>query len=223
MLGEKKPIPSRSFKIPKLVSAKRLSRDMGFYLNEAIRLGATDAVILKTNKLPVDERAVLKCQIPRCLWYGTCANCPPYALPVKELIHVLKMYELALFFKKEVDSQIIVRKNSSYKERINAYRSVFNIVGAIESKAFYDGYYFAMGFSAGSCRSYLCSEHRTCMALKLGQVCRFPNRARSSMEAVGFDVFKLCTIVGWQVYPIGSNCPAELVPHGTLMGLVLIR
>jgi len=42
------------------------------------------------------------------------------------------------------------------------------------------------------------------------------------MEAVGIDAYKLATSLGWDVYPIGSDCDPLDIPKGSLMGLVLV-
>ncbi len=47
-----------------------------------------------------------------------------------------------------------------------------------------------------------------------------PHRARASMEAVGIDVYKLATKVGWDIYPIGK-APSD-APYGTIAGIVFI-
>ena len=56
-----------------------------------------------------------------------------------------------------------------------------------------------------------------------GAKCRFSILARPSMEAVGIDVYKLATSVGWDIYPIGSNAKPEAVPKGSLAGIVIIQ
>jgi predicted metal-binding protein len=87
---------------------------------------------------------------------------------------------------------------------------------------FYDGYYLAVGFGAGSCKHTLCSQQESCAALE-GKKCRFTLRARPSMEAVGIDVYKMAAEAGWEIYPIGSGAKAEDVPKGTLAGIVVVR
>ncbi len=42
------------------------------------------------------------------------------------------------------------------------------------------------------------------------------------MEAVGMDAFMMATKVGWDVYPIGVSISPTEIPHGTMLGLVLI-
>ncbi|MFX1326366.1 MAG: DUF2284 domain-containing protein, partial [Promethearchaeota archaeon] len=150
-----------------------------------------------------------------------CAHCPPNTLKPAELREYLKKYKWAIFFTMEFPSDIIVRDKATIKERITAYHKVYQVVNEIESAAFYDGYYFSLGFSAGSCRHVYCSLEQNCAAME-GLRCRFSLRARPSMEAVGIDVYKMVAQYGWDIYPIGSNAVAADIPKGTLAGLIII-
>jgi len=192
------------------------------YREKAIELGATRAAIVKVEEIPVDERVTLKCQIPRCFGYGAGAHCPPNTLKPAELRELLKKYRWAVFFTKDVPSEVIVREKATVKERVEAYQGVFKIVSELESMAFYDGHYLAFGFGAGSCRHTFCGQHETCQALQ-GQRCRFSILARPSMEAVGIDVYRMVAAAGWEIYPIGSNMKAGGVPKGTLAGIVIVQ
>jgi predicted metal-binding protein len=93
-------------------------------------------------------------------------------------------------------------------------------VNNLESDAFYDGHYLSVGFGAGSCKSTFCHD-RDCTVLR-GEKCRLALRARPSMEAVGIDCYRIATELGWDIYPIGSDAKPACMPHGTLMGLVMI-
>lgn len=120
----------------------------------------------------------------------------------------------------EIKPKVIVRDRETILERVVAYKKIYETVNAIESIAFYDGYYLAVGFAAGSCKSTYCYKVE-CSALK-GERCRHELKVRPSMEAVGIDVYKLATSVGWDVYPIGSDCDPRDVSKASLMGLVLV-
>jgi predicted metal-binding protein len=164
----------------------------------------------------------LKCQIPRCFGYGTGAHCPPNTLKPGELREILKKYCKAIFFIKDVPSEVIVRDKATIKERVKAYQELFEMVNRIESMAFYDGNYLAFGFAAGSCRHTYCGQMENCQALDGGK-CRFSLRARPSMEAVGIDVYHMVTSQGWEIYPIGSDANPADIPKGTLAGIVIVR
>jgi predicted metal-binding protein len=207
-------------KIRLTVNAENINKDLEKYCRKAKKKGATDAKTINAEMIPIDERVSLKCRIPICFGYGTSANCPPYTIKPSEFREIVEKYKYALVFKIEVEPKIIVRKRETILERVDAYMKIFDLVNKIESMAFYDGYYFALGLAAGSCKSTFC-HNVECANLK-GERCRNELRVRPSMEAVGIDAYKLATTVGWEIFPIGSSCEPEDIPKGTLMGLVLV-
>ncbi|MGA2332906.1 MAG: DUF2284 domain-containing protein [Syntrophales bacterium] len=204
------------------MNAARLPEDLERYKVKAMELGATRAAIVSVKEIPVDERIVLKCQIPRCFGYGTSVHCPPHTLKPAELRDILKGFQWAVFFALDVPPEVIVRDRATIKEREAAYRKIFEIVGEIESMAFYDGHYLAFGFAAGSCRHTFCSQQESCQAME-GKRCRISLRSRPSMEAVGIDVYKMAAATGWDIYPIGSNAKPEEISKGTLAGIIIIQ
>jgi predicted metal-binding protein len=204
------------------MNAGRLQEDLEKYRTVALEMGATQAAIIKTADIPVDERVTLKCQIPRCFGYGVGAHCPPNTLKPEELREILKKFQFAVFFIKEVPSAVIVRDKATIKERVAAYQEVYKIVNDLESLAFHDGHYLAFGFGAGSCRHTFCGQMESCQAME-GKKCRFSLRSRPSMEAVGIDVYKMVARAGWDIYPIGSDDKPEDIPKGTLAGLLIVQ
>ena len=209
-------------KITPNMNAERLEEDLGKYVARALELGASKAVALGVEEIPVDERVTLKCQIPRCFGYGVSANCPPNTLKPAELREILRKYRRAVFFIKDVPPEVIVRDKATIKERVAEYQEVFRIVSEVESMAFYDGHYLAFGFAAGSCRHSYCSRQEDCRAVK-GEKCRFALLSRPSMEAVGIDVYRLVASLGWEIYPIGSSAKPGSIPKGTLAGLIVVQ
>lgn len=119
-------------------------------------------------------------------------------------------------------SSELLKRGREDKERKAAFKSILDIVGKLESAAFYDGHYLAVGFSAGSCFSSLCDPKLGCQVLT-GEKCRFPLKARPSMEAVGIDVYRMIAASGWEIYPYGSDANPEDIPVANLTGLVLIQ
>lgn len=204
------------------MAAGRLTEDLEKYRRKALELGASNAAIVQASEIPVDERITLKCQIPRCFGYGTSVHCPPNTLKPSELRKILEEYRWAVFFVKDVPSEVIVRNKATIKERVSTYQEVFRMVSEIESMAFYDGHYLAFGFAAGSCRHTFCGEQKDCKAMQ-GDRCRFSLISRPSMEAVGIDVYKMVALRGWEIYPIGSGANPEEIPNGTLAGIVIVQ
>ncbi|HOI96645.1 MAG TPA: DUF2284 domain-containing protein [Syntrophobacter fumaroxidans] len=200
----------------------KLKEDLDRYRDRAVELGASRAIVVRAEAIPVDERVTLKCRIPRCFGYGASAHCPPNTLQPAELREILTRYKWAVFFTLDVPPEVIVRDKSTITERVEAYQLVFKIVSEVESAAFYNGHYLAFGFAAGSCRHTYCGRHEDCPAMQ-GRRCRFSLLARPSMEAVGIDVYKMVASAGWDIYPIGSGAKSEDIPKGVLAGIVIVQ
>jgi len=200
----------------------KLAEHLENYRAKTLEMGAANAAVIDVDSIPVDDRVLLKCQIPRCFGYGCSAHCPPHSMKPAELRENLKNYNRAVVFTVDVEPEVIVRAKATIKERIAAYMKVFKIVSAIENMAYYDGHYFAFGFGAGSCRHSYCSREETCAAME-GKKCRFNLFARPSMEAVGIDALKLVAAQGWDIYPIGSGTKAESIPKGVLVGILIVQ
>lgn len=209
-------------------------RDLEKYRQAALELGASGAAILTGEQVHVDSRVRIKCCIPKCPEYGSSAHCPPHALDPEKVQELVKPFRYALLIKVEVPAQIIAGKsdaklddqgrfipNKTLTTLLKSYRKVNEIVTLIESQSFYDGHYLATAFAAGSCHAAYCN-FQSCQVLN-NQPCRFPLKARPSMEGCSMDVFKMAAEAGWDIYPIGMDCKPADVPHGTLVGLVLVE
>jgi len=190
------------------------------YERLALETGATHASRLPAADVPVDERVSLKCSIPKCFGYGTSANCPPHSLKPAETRKIVEMYRWALAFGLQIPSEVVVRDKATIQPRVEAYKKIFEVASAVESAAFYDGHYLSVGFAAGSCKSTYCFD-QPCAVLG-GEKCRLQLRSRPSMESVGIDCYRIATELGWEIYPIGSSASSRCMPHGLLMGLVLV-
>ncbi len=208
-------------KIKTAVSESELQQDLQKYRTRAITLGATDAKIITTDMVMIDERVRAKCMYPKCEHFGTSANCPPYSMEPAQTRILVDRFRYAIFFRVKVPTENLAGKRTPEALASHAQfsKTRSQITAILESEAFYDGYYLAVGFGGGSCKHYFCSE-KDCSALEPGKGCRFPLLARSSMEAVGMDVYFMATAVSWDIYPLGK-APSD-APHGTLAGIVFI-
>lgn len=203
------------------VNEAKCQLDLDKYKEAAIQLGASKATIVDASNIPIEERVTLKCQVPRCISYGVSAHCPPNTLKPSELRDIVKDYHKAILFIKDLPSRIMGISADTLDDLMTAYRDIYNIVSELESQAFYDGHYLAVGFAAGSCRHTLCLAHATCAALE-GNSCRHYFRSRPSMEAVGINVFKMVASAGWDIYPIGMDAQFEHIPKGTMAGIIIV-
>lgn len=198
-----------------------LKKSLEEYRLYALRLGATDAAIVTTDIIIIDERVVAKCAYPKCVGYGTSANCPPHAMGVDQMRKVVDRFRYGIFVKIEVPPHDIAGKEATKKTRTPYQKKIAEIVSKIEARAFYDGYHLAVGFGSGSCKRIFCPDVE-CTALIPGKSCPHLYKARSSMEAVGMDAFTMSARVGWDIYPIGRSTSSEEIPHGLMLGLVLV-
>ena len=209
-------------KIVEKVPDEVLQHDLEKYRQRAIELEATDAKIITTDMVLIDERVLAKCTYPKCSYYGTNANCPPHAMGLDLVRKVVNNFRYAIFTMMKVPSEEIAGPKARETQlSARSRRKMLEIVSKIEAEAFWDGYHLALAFAGGSCKSIFCPDIE-CSALLPGQGCRQYLKARSAMEAVGMDVFTMTAKVGWDIYPIGPSLPPSEVPHGVRLGLVFI-
>ena len=202
-------------------SDDQIQKDMERYQNLAIEQGATDAMILSTDQILIDERVRMKRLHPICSGYGSNIHCPPYVGSLEETRTLVKRYRYALFIMLQVPAEELVGVQAiNGKTSVMSSKQLYEIVSAIESAAFYDGHHLALGFATG-CKSVWCPDD-TCSAIQPGGTCRHPLKARAGMDAMGMDVYTMATQVGWTMYPLGKNADPDTVPHGTRLGLILI-
>jgi len=209
-------------KIAERIPADLLQKDLEKYREKAIKLGATDAKVITSDMVIIDERVRAKCIYPKCSSYGTSAHCPPHVPDLQYVRELIGKYEYAIFIDIRVPSELLAGPTVvKLKSSIPSGLKIYEIVSKIEAAAFYDGYYLALGFGAGPCKPHFCPDVE-CSALNLGQRCRHALRARASMEAMGMDVYAMATKVGWDIYPIGAGVEPSAVPHGHRLGIVFI-
>jgi len=208
-------------RIEKEVSEEALVRDFARYKQLAVELGAADAEIVTADKVVIDERVRAKCRYPRCRHYGTNAHCPPYSMDLDETRKLVERFHYALFFRLIVPTAVVADKRSAEedKQMRGFLEARSNIILQIESEAFHDGYYLAVGFGGGACKVFYCPD-QDCQALKPGQSCRAPYKARSSMESVGMDAFRMAANQGWDIFPIAKK--SSDAPHASFPGIVFI-
>jgi predicted metal-binding protein len=135
------------------------------YVQEALNMGAQNAVRFSIDNIAFDSRVVLKC-IFGCADYGKIHTCPYQKSP-------LSMAEYRETFQ-------------NYKYGIiigcNDKRSSQEISYEIERMCFLDGYYFA--FSLSDCA--ICNK----CAKSNSENCRNPQKSRPAFHSVGIDVYK---------------------------------
>ncbi len=202
-------------------STKNNKEDMERYRLLAIELGASDAKIIPTKSIKVDERVRLKCLIPRCARAGETPNCPPYAPDLDLVRRAISLYSMAILLKCDVPISKSSRQRKTGtipKEAMLFHKKGAEVVSALERQAFKDGYSLAMGLAGGSCKDYLC-QGMACQFLENRQ-CRFPLQSRPSIEAMGINVTELINEAGWATYALLDDM--QKIPVAITVGLVFI-
>ncbi len=150
-------------------------------------------VVIPAGNVVLDERTLMKCQVPLCSHYGVDLMCPPNVLPVSKFKGILECYQSAILVKVDIPSS--AQPGTVTEDYLNTARDAkkrfHEIVSKVESLCFAEGYYFAAGLVGGSCP--LCEE---CVGVKSGLPCRHPFRARPAMEAMGIDVISTARKAG---------------------------
>ena len=190
----------------KKVDPKRFSE----FIEIALKAGATAARIIPSERVVIDERVRLKCEVPRCAGYGQYLTCPPHVISVDAFSRIRSGYKWGLLVQveaKNVNStdkgkgridQAILEENTKLHHPFKL--KLLEIVEAVESAAFKKGMRFAAGLVGGSC--VLCER---CVNDKFSNACRHPFRARPPMEAVGIDVVKTAQNAGLPIHLSSSK------------------
>lgn len=207
----------------RVVEEETLKADLERYRSLALELGASDTVIVPANCITVDERVRLKCTIPRCPRAGETPHCPPYAPDLELVRRAINRYSWAILLKCHVSpiEDYIPGKGTTKAEQRRVllfHKKGSEVVCGLERQAYKDGYHLAMGLGGGSCKDYLC-QGMICQFLDSGR-CRFPQRARPAIEAMGIDVMKLVNEAGWSAYALLDDL--SIVPYAITVGLVFI-
>ena len=191
----------------------------------ALDNGATDATVVSTKDIIVDDRVGLKCRNPPCENYGRNLMCPPFTPTADECRKYLKLYSRGILIKVEekIPSNIRnyiekgwvlskLRANSRFRRLydpwdVRVWKKLHTSVCNVERDAFRRGFHLSTGLVAERCK--LCKE------CDVTATCRRPWEARASMEAMSIDVYKTVQKAGFKI-EWGKRDSV------TLFGLVLV-
>ena len=84
--------------------------DLERYRLQAVELGGSEAKIIQSDQVLVEDRVRMKCMIPRCPFYGMSLNCPPYAPTPQDIRPILQEYHRGIFIRLGVPSDRIAGK-----------------------------------------------------------------------------------------------------------------
>jgi predicted metal-binding protein len=147
------------------------------------KAGVIEARMISPADVETSAWVRLKCQYG-CDGYGLCLVCPPFTPTPEQMRQVLDGYKRAVLIHFESDADAKA------------------IVADLERKIFLLGFWKAFGLGAGPC--YFCNE---CDVEE--KQCRYPQRARPSMEACGIDVFTTVKKFGLPIEVVRTTrqCP----------------
>lgn len=201
-----------------------LQRQLEKYCALALHMGMSDAKVISATDIILDPRVRMKCKYPRCGYYGSNGNCPPYAPGLEEMAACIARYDYAVFLMKRFPSRELLgggKSDTGHAASGDTQCLMYETVSQVEAAAFHDGYVLSMGFANGPCKKAFCASVK-CSAIQPGGTCRFPLKSRSSMEGAGMDVYRMARQAGWEVIPAGHRSQPEEVPYLTSLGLVLV-
>jgi predicted metal-binding protein len=150
-----------------------------------------DVCVISPSDVETAAWVRLKCQFG-CEGYGQCLVCPPYTPTPQQMREVLDSYTRAVLIHFTPEAHVKAA------------------VAELEREFFLQGSWKAFGIGAGPCD--FC---KTCEVDE--QWCRYPRRARPSMEACGIDVFSTVKKAGLPIEVVKTTrqCP-------NFYGLILI-
>ncbi len=143
---------------------------------EARQLGFTFARIIETRDIGIEPWVRLKCRFG-CSGYGTSLTCPPHSLDEAKMRAVVSRYTHGL----------LVQASPPSKE-------FHGRLLALERHLFLGGDPEALAFGAGPCP--------VCAACPPDGPCRFPDKARPSLESCGVDVYETARRAGLYLEPV---------------------
>ena len=186
-------------------------------IEEAYKSGASNAAIISTKNIIVDQFLADRCREPKCIYYGLSKSCPPHVAGPSGFKKNLENYDHAIFFKIDIPAEILY---SSQNREI--FQLLHQIAASIEKTAIKKGFAESQAYAGGSCKNAFCHEYPECQALSENGKCRHPEYARSSMSGFGIHVAKLFEACGWTGGRITDDPDSGKDKMESVCGLVLI-
>lgn len=158
----------------------------------AIQEGFKRAAVLQAAEIVTGHWVRNKCQYG-CDRYGKGLQCPPYGMDSEAARKMIDSYSWAVLV-----------------EGMPPGRDFHERLLALEKKAFLAGFHKAFVFTAGHCP--------VCDKCPEEGDCRFPGKARPSMEASGIDVYETAIQAGFTLVPV-----QEKMHYVKYIGLLLLE
>jgi predicted metal-binding protein len=186
-------------------------------IESACRLGASNAKVIRTEEISIEDDLANLCREPQCENYGQAASCPPYVSGPSGFRELLKDFRQAVVFKLDVPSESLFSS-----ERQDIFRLLHEIAAGIEQSAVQMGYPNSKAFAGGSCKRIFCQDRPDCPVVSEGGDCLYPDHARQSMSGYGINVSKLMQVAGWTMNRATPESTPSQAGIATICGLVLL-
>lgn len=181
-------------------------------------LGISDAKLLATDQIRVEERFRRQCEEPRCPNYNTSINCPPHSMTPDQFREQIKGFAHALAFKFDMPMEAM----QGAKQR-EAHTLLHETTAAIEHQAKSLGFDRACGYSSGGCKNTFCHDYADCAALQDGSPCRYSDDARPSLSGMGLNWHELSKSLGWMMQKNEHGAPHTNSQTVMMAGLVFLE
>ena len=187
-------------------------------VQEAIRLGASDAGVIATAEIRVEENLAGLCNgSPPCEQYGLAPSCPPHVSGPSGFRRWQQTSGSAIVIRLDVPTAAMFSG-----ERREIMQLLHEIVAGVEQKAVAMGYAASKSFAGGSCKLIFCHDHPDCPVLANREPCRYPQSARPSMSGFGINVAKLMQSAGWPADVADRSHASDQQSMTWIAGLVLL-
>ncbi|MFA4916316.1 MAG: DUF2284 domain-containing protein [Syntrophales bacterium] len=193
--------------------------DLG--LGKLVRLacssGASDAKMISSSDISVEDFLASLCNKDQCENYGLSMSCPPHVSGPSEF------RKLQQVLKQAIAVRIVVPSAALFSdERKKIMRSLHEVVSGVERAAVETGYFDSKAFAGGSCKELFCYDHSSCRILSKGDECRYPKYARPSMSGFGINVSELMKACGWSADINTIEAVSNTDSMSWVAGLILI-
>ncbi len=180
--------------------------------------GVSDALVIATEEIPVEEHFRALCEDPRCPNYGSSVHCPPHARSPTVFRELLRSYRYGFVFRFDIPAEALGRD-----ARREIGRLLHDTTAEVERQAIALGFVRAAGFSSGGCKRTYCNDHSDCAARYDESGCRFPDWARTSLSGMGVNTQRLLQAAGWLKRSSYASAASETQHGAMLVGLVLLE
>ena len=170
-----------------------MNKDLDPLIQLAISLGASEAQILSSDNIVVEDQLARKCIEPQCENHGLSFSCPPHVEGPAFFRELIKTHPRALIIRLVIPALMLLSW-----ERLDVGRVLHELVASVELEARKMGFARSSGFAGGSCKELFCQDHLSCQRVEENGPCRHPDLARPSMSGYGIDVFQLIKSCGWE-------------------------